>query len=101
MSLFTLSYFKKGIAQRFKVFDIKRFNPGEGWRELGNILDEDVEISIFAFGIDKDPLFVVEDPSPDGIGFGKTVDKGPEPDSLNDAGNLDLRPLHYLFLTLF
>lgn len=82
LSLFALSYFKKSVAHRFEVLDIKRFNPGERGRELRNVLNESVQFSIFAFGIDENPLFVIDDPSADGMCSSETVDKGPEPDSL-------------------
>jgi hypothetical protein len=60
-----------------------------------------MKISVLSFSINEDPFSIVEDPSPNGMGFGQIVDKGPEADSLNDSSDVDLHPFHVNTLTLF
>jgi hypothetical protein len=83
------------------MFYLERFNPGKGWGEIRDFLNELMKITIFAFRIDQDTLFIVEDPSSNRMGSSQIIDKWPEANSLNDSVDFDLRPFHIHNLTLF
>jgi hypothetical protein len=80
---------------------MERLNPGQGRRKPWNIVNEEVQIGVFPFCINGYSSGVIEDPSPNPVGPGEIVDKGPEADSLDDAGNFDSGSLHKRILTLF
>jgi hypothetical protein len=61
------------------------FNSGKRRGKRGQSLDETIESPIVTLCIDEHALFVVQDPSPDGMGESQIVDEGPVPNALNDT----------------
>jgi hypothetical protein len=94
LNFFAFSDFKSGVTQRFKVFHIKRFNPGQGRRKGRDILNELMKTSILSLGIDKDPFLIIEHPSSKEMSLGKIVNERPKPNALNDSRNSNLRSFH-------
>lgn len=77
--------FKTGVSLWFERIGFQGFNSRKGRGQLGQSLDETIESPIVTLRIDEYPLFIVQDPSPDGMGEGQIVNKRPVPNALNDA----------------
>jgi hypothetical protein len=65
LGLRALSNFKGSISERFEMSHLKRFNPCQGRCKGRDILNELMEISILAFGIDENTFLIIQYPSPD------------------------------------
>jgi hypothetical protein len=78
--------FKPVVTLRFGRTGLQGFNSGERRGKLGQSLYEKIESPVLTLRIDEYPLFIVKDPSPDGMRQGKIVNKGSVSNALNNAG---------------
>jgi len=78
--------FETGVTLGLGGDGLEGFNPGKRRGKPDQPLNEEIESLILTLRIDEHSLFIVKDPSPDGMGQGQIVNKGSVSNALNDAG---------------